>query len=287
MSYTRGQFCKDVLKALGNANPTANTLNFMLGWSLEESGHDLSHSAAYNLWNTTQRASGSTSFNSVGVQNYTSYAQGIQATVQTLNNGLYPSLITALRTNNTVALGFGSTMSGGVQGDLSVWVSGKRSPIAISYINAISTLSHNPGNSASETANGTPSTVSTGSMPGTSSNPVTAFITAVNLTPNAFNTALDQVHETLTGHTGFYGIALALDEAEQFPGYVNLATSPFDVSGFIRSIGASVTDNTLAFAIRSGLVFFGVLIVALLIAKLALGLSDYIGPIADAAMAAA
>jgi surface antigen len=85
---------------------------------------------------------------------------------------------------------------------------------------------------------------------------------------------LQQVHATLIDHPGFYGIALALDEAEQFPGYQNLASGPFDVIGMIRSIGASIGDNFLPFAIRSGLVSLGLTIIFLLVAKVVLQVGE-------------
>lgn len=91
------------------------------------------------------------------------------------------------------------------------------------------------------------------------------------------------VHNTLTKNPGFYGVALAVDEAEQFPGWIDL-TQPVDISipgisgitgdvilpdviGFFRSAGATITDNFLPFAIRSGLVLLGFILMLLLIIK--------------------
>lgn len=92
---------------------------------------------------------------------------------------------------------------------------------------------------------------------------------------------LDQVHETLINTPGFYGIALALDEAEEFPGWIDL-TNPLewdiagaklqapDIVGFGRSVGASITDNFVPFAVRSGLALAGfILVLALLLKVLA------------------
>lgn len=155
MSYTRGQFCTDLLKAIGNHCPEQEIINFMLGWSIEESGHSLSRMAAYNLWNTTLEMPGSTRFNDVGVQNYFSYQQGIQANANTLQNGLYASLLKALAENDVNALGVtGITMSAAVQGDLSMWVHGRRDPVAASYIQTIVWLARNPGTSAHDLAPG-------------------------------------------------------------------------------------------------------------------------------------
>jgi CHAP domain len=81
---------------------------------------------------------------------------------------------------------------------------------------------------------------------------------------------LAQVHNTLISHEGFYGIALAVDEAEQFPGWVNLATGPTDVIGICRSIGASIADNFPPVFIRGTLMLVGMLIFILLVVKVAL-----------------
>jgi hypothetical protein len=43
--------------------------------------------------------------------------------------------------------------------------------------------------------------------------------------PKTYTPLLDQVHNTLIETPGFYGIALALDEAEQFPGFIDLTQS--------------------------------------------------------------
>jgi hypothetical protein len=91
------------------------------------------------------------------------------------------------------------------------------------------------------------------------------------------------VHNTLTTVPGFYGIALALDEAEQFPGFIDLQqptsisipgisgiTGNLNIPDFVglsRSMGATLTDNFLPFAIRSGLVLIGLVLMFLLIVK--------------------
>jgi hypothetical protein len=72
------------------------------------------------------------------------------------------------------------------------------------------------------------------------------------------------VHQTLINTPGFYGIALAVDEAEQFPGWVNLAEGITDFQGIARSIGATISDNFIPFAIRSGLVAIGMTLLGLL-----------------------
>lgn len=110
-----------------------------------------------------------------------------------------------------------------------------------------------------------------------------------------FTPASQQIHQTLINTPGFHGIALAIDEAEQFPGWVDLTTPTTistpsvntpdipvigsiniipgtsvnvpDVPGIARSIGATVSDNFMAFAIRSGLVLLGLALLLALVTK--------------------
>lgn len=109
--------------------------------------------------------------------------------------------------------------------------------------------------------------------------------------PKVYTPLTSQVHETLINTPGFYGIALALDEAEQFPGWIDL-TQPEqvdipldvlgvqvsdvkfpipDVTGGVRSIGATISDNFTPFAIRSGLVLLGAILLLMLLAKAVAG----------------
>lgn len=102
----------------------------------------------------------------------------------------------------------------------------------------------------------------------------------------SYMTLLEQVHETLVNIPGFYGMALAIDEAEQFPGWIDLTDSSktWDITGYMRSFGASVTDNFVPFMIRSSLVILGSTIILLLIAR---ALSDVAGPVLSIAKVAA
>jgi cell wall-associated NlpC family hydrolase len=80
-----------ILKGV-NAPVTPENIRYMDAWARAEGG-----SATNNPFNTTQHAPGAGSYNSVGVRNYTSPQQGIQATIDTLNNGRYGNIIGALR----------------------------------------------------------------------------------------------------------------------------------------------------------------------------------------------
>lgn len=83
-----------MLNALGMPL-TQQDLTAMSAWAKAEGT-----AASFNPIATTQSAPGATNFNSVGVKNYTSYQDGIAATVQTLNNGKYGPTLAALQTGN-------------------------------------------------------------------------------------------------------------------------------------------------------------------------------------------
>lgn len=87
-------FYKSILAGVG-APVTDNNLNFLYGWRQAEGGH-----AAFNPFNTTQKATGATAYNSVGVKNYTSEEQGIAATIKTLKNGRYEVILSAMRADS-------------------------------------------------------------------------------------------------------------------------------------------------------------------------------------------
>lgn len=92
-SGVSGSFAAEVLAALG-APATANNLAFMNAWFNKEGTR-----AAFNPMATTLHLPGSYDLpgNSAHVQQYTSQAQGVQATVQTLKNGAYGDVVSALR----------------------------------------------------------------------------------------------------------------------------------------------------------------------------------------------
>jgi hypothetical protein len=74
----RGEFTAEVTRELG-APVTLHTRRAMQAELQAEGG-----GARYNPFNTTLRLPGSTTYNSVGVQNYVDAAQGVEATVKTL-----------------------------------------------------------------------------------------------------------------------------------------------------------------------------------------------------------
>jgi len=81
MSYTRGQFARALLPRLGAQVTTHNT-RALMAWMQAEGD-----AGRFNPLNTTKKMPGSTNFNGVGVQNYASFEDGVQATADTLNYG--------------------------------------------------------------------------------------------------------------------------------------------------------------------------------------------------------
>ena len=86
-------FYREVLRGIG-APITANTLALVYAWRQAEGGR-----ATYNPFNTTQRMTGSTAYNSVGVQSYARPSDGVAATVKTMRNGKYEPVLALLRAN--------------------------------------------------------------------------------------------------------------------------------------------------------------------------------------------
>jgi hypothetical protein len=93
-SYTPRSFARAVLRAEGDPRTPANVCA-IVSWEAAEGGH-WNNTAAYNPLNTTQPEPGSSPMNPVGVQSYTSWHEGLRATVDTLNNGNYPGILAAL-----------------------------------------------------------------------------------------------------------------------------------------------------------------------------------------------
>ncbi len=85
MTYTRADWSDALLTAIGNQ-----------------------HSTAYHA----------TDFNSVGVKNYASFADGIQANAKVLRNGRYPELLHALVNNDEAAL---KNPNAAIQAEIDLW----------------------------------------------------------------------------------------------------------------------------------------------------------------------
>lgn len=86
---------EDTLLAALGMRDTADNQRFLDQWQSFEGG-----TATNNPLNTTQAWPGATNYNSVGVKNYRTRADGIQATMTTLENGRYDAILGALRSGD-------------------------------------------------------------------------------------------------------------------------------------------------------------------------------------------
>lgn len=98
---TRQSWAESLLQS-GNFPVTKENLKAIVGWETQEGGagpqfNVPDNTASYNPINTTEEMPGATSVNSDGVKAYTSWQQGLEATVKTLNNGHYPGILAALK----------------------------------------------------------------------------------------------------------------------------------------------------------------------------------------------
>jgi hypothetical protein len=92
-------FAVALLSALGDPL-TPQNVGAIVSWEKAEGGN-WNSPAKYNPLNTTRRMPGSRSVNAVGVQAYTSWQQGLSATVQTLQTGAYSNIISALKSGTS------------------------------------------------------------------------------------------------------------------------------------------------------------------------------------------
>lgn len=160
MSYTRDQWARAFLTAIGNLNPSPTAVNWVVAWSQFETS--CCGGAAYNLLNTTEPNTPGvvSNFNSVGVKNYDSFANGIQANAKVLMNGLYNPLLQALRSNDTIAL---CNPGGGIQSSLGTWGTGGGAAANIASAACSGTVRSN------DTFSGTATNVSTTNTSGNAS----------------------------------------------------------------------------------------------------------------------
>lgn len=89
-----------VLKGIG-APATAANMSTMNIWSTRDEGFRWpggpNAGGHFNPLNSTQPAANTTNYNSDGVKNYPTEAEGIGATIATLKNGFYPGIISGLK----------------------------------------------------------------------------------------------------------------------------------------------------------------------------------------------
>lgn len=90
-------FYKAILNCIG-APVTKENMKFMYAWRQAEGA-----TAKNNPFNTTRKRSNATNYNSVGVKNYPTKDDGIQATCETLKLPMYTSLISQLKSGTATA----------------------------------------------------------------------------------------------------------------------------------------------------------------------------------------
>jgi hypothetical protein len=121
------RWAASLLNSIG-ASPSAANLDTLARWSGKEG------TSAQNNWlATTQQASGASNFNSVGVKNYPTPDIGGQATAQTLQSGLYPTVL-AMFHNNVPA----SQWTPQARYELDTWAHGPHGAHYTTYSNFLS-----------------------------------------------------------------------------------------------------------------------------------------------------
>ncbi len=103
----REAFARDVLLSLGNRQPTAEIVAFMVAWSIAEDAGD-GAIARNNLYNTTLclpgRMTGAINGDGAcGVQGYATWQDGIEATARTLEQANFAAIRAALLANDADA----------------------------------------------------------------------------------------------------------------------------------------------------------------------------------------
>ncbi len=96
---TPRDFAVALLNAVG-APLTAQNLEAIVSWETAEGG-GFGNRAQFNPLNTTLPLPGSHPITAIGVQAYTSWSQGLTATVDTLRSGAYRGIIAALKAGNS------------------------------------------------------------------------------------------------------------------------------------------------------------------------------------------
>lgn len=134
-----------ILSALGAPATQAN-VNSLVGWFHNEGG-----GGQNNPLNTTQSGFGAlTSINSQGVKSYSTPSGGAQATAATLENGLYPGILSALKSGNGL---IGST-SAAVSQELLTWSGGHYSSVSGAPGSTVPVGAGGPSGSTLATAGG-------------------------------------------------------------------------------------------------------------------------------------
>ena len=164
-----------------------------------------------------------------------------------------------------------------VNADGSVYTSAQN-VTGVQLVNGVAYLSYKPGNGVTFIWAGSNTQPQTGGTGGTAT-------LGLKSDGSGYTPILQQVHNTVVEVPGFYGIALALDEAETYPGWIDLTShdngpigwltgSQFDFVGLTRSIGASIAGNSIPFAIRTFFLLLGGFILVMLLLRVVSGVGQ-------------
>lgn len=105
MNQMTNQFARMLLKRVG-APPTWQNIRFLVAWGTAEGT-----AAKWNPLGTTRDMPGATQFNSVGVRNFKSLSQGVEATARALENGYYGHILTLMRSGTARAEAMGAAVA--------------------------------------------------------------------------------------------------------------------------------------------------------------------------------
>lgn len=139
-NYTSpGQFAVGLCQAMGWP-VTQSNVAAIIAWAQREGGN-WGNSAHFNPLNTTQSLNGSTSMNSVNVQAFKSWDDGLAATAQTLRNGRYADILAAFASGdaskNLVNASAGlTTWSGGGYGSIAPLIAQAQAPASAAIAGA-------------------------------------------------------------------------------------------------------------------------------------------------------
>lgn len=98
--YTAREWAIALLKRLGDPTTSAN-ISALMAWMRAEGGH-WENTAQFNPLNTTQAMPGDAgAMNDAGVRVFSSWDQGLEATVRTLQNGRYGQILQALKSGHS------------------------------------------------------------------------------------------------------------------------------------------------------------------------------------------
>jgi len=106
------------------AKPTDGNLVFINAWAQAEGG-----GATWNPFNSTLNINDATKYNSVGVRNYKTFEDGLEATYKTLNKTYYKKIIETLKVgieNQQEAYNYSVQWQKAPEGPLCIWVKGPK-----------------------------------------------------------------------------------------------------------------------------------------------------------------